>query len=209
MKRSTLLYLLLVFSAISSTSAQAGDSNIEKLIEKNGLKDSKVMSMYKNGQLVVDVQTPNKVILKNKKNMPTDADAKTAMYWYRAMSVPEFVQFNKASFKNIPCSNAGNHFCGIAPAYNYAAKYLSNAEPGVIVEFGTIEPGWLFDNFTTQHACQIKAEGGGTYGLGPTGTSASCDLTYRKQGLGNVFNQWLGPDKKIDVTISSVLLAVH
>ncbi|WP_159876829.1 hypothetical protein [Aquitalea denitrificans] len=208
MKHTTLYYLMLVPAAVSAATAQASDTAIEKLITKNGLKNSKVMSMYKSGQLVVTVKTPHKIILTNRKNISVDADAQTAMYWYRAMSTKEYILFDKTAFTHIPCAQSDKHFCGIAPSYSYVAKYLSNAKPGIVVAFGTAEPGWLLKDFTGQHQCQIKAEGGGTYGLGPTGTSASCDLMYRKQGLGKVFNQWLGPDKKIDVTISSVLLTI-
>ncbi|HEH9404311.1 TPA: hypothetical protein SIA26_001789 [Aeromonas bestiarum] len=191
-----------------SMGAQADDTNIEKLIKSNGLGNTKVMSMYQSGQLVVDVKTPNKVILVNKETQRADEDADKAMYWYRGMNMIEFVAFNTNDFKIIPCTSGDNLFCGITPQYKYAADYLSNANPGVVMEFGTIEPSWLYNEFTTKHKCQIKAEGGGTYGLGSTGTYASCDELYRKEKLGKVFNQWINPGKKIDVVISSVLLTV-
>ncbi|MCE1782399.1 hypothetical protein LWT85_26855, partial [Enterobacter hormaechei] len=93
--------------------------------------------------------------------------------------IKEYKAFHQNKYKSLPCVK-GENFCGIAPEYTYSQGYLTNKNPGVVVEFSTIEPGWLYNEFTTKHKCQIKAEGGGTYGLGVIGTSASCDNKYKK-----------------------------
>ncbi|AKH65662.1 MULTISPECIES: hypothetical protein [Photorhabdus] len=182
------------------------DPQIEKIITKNGLENTKVMSMYKNCTLSVLANTPNKVTLVNKKAAKRDDEAKNAMYWYRGMEIKEYKAFHQNKYKSLPCVK-GESFCGIAPQYTYSQSYLTNKKPGVVIEFSTIEPKWLYNDFTTKHKCQVKAEGGGTYGLGVTGTSASCDDQYKKLGIGNVFNKWLEKPAKIDVIISYVLLA--
>ncbi|MCW7548859.1 hypothetical protein OO184_13175 [Photorhabdus sp. APURE] len=182
------------------------DPQIEKIITKNGLKDTKVMSMYKSCTLSVTANTPNKVTLVNKKAANRDDQAEKAMYWYRGMEIKEYKAFHQNKYKSLPCVK-GESFCGIAPQSTYSRGYLTNKSPGVVIEFSTIEPKWLYNEFTTKHKCQVKAEGGGTYGLGVTGTSASCDDQYKKLGIGNVFNKWLEKPAKIDVIISYVLLA--
>ncbi|MCW7763773.1 hypothetical protein [Photorhabdus luminescens] len=193
--------------AISSFSmACKTDPQIEKIITKNGLGNTKVMSMYKNCTLSVTANTPNKVTLVNKKAAKRDDQAEKAMYWYRGMEIKEYKAFHQNKYKSLPCVK-GESFCGIAPQYTYSQGYLTNKKPGVVIEFSTIEPKWLYNEFTTKHKCQVKAEGGGTYGLGVTGTSASCDDQYKKLGIGNVFNKWLEKPAKIDVIISYVLLA--
>ncbi|EYU16892.1 hypothetical protein CE143_15895 [Photorhabdus luminescens] len=194
--------------AVSSFSmACKTDPKIEKIITKNGLEKTKVMSMYKNCTLSVSADTPNKVTLVNNKAANRDAEAKKAMYWYRGMGIKEYKAFHQNKYKSLPCVK-GKSFCGIAPEYTYSQGYLTNSNPGVVVEFSTIEPSWLYNDFKIKHKCEYKAEGGGTYGLGVTGTSASCDSEYQRVGIGNVFNRWLSEKPaKIDVIISYVLLA--
>ncbi|TDB56899.1 hypothetical protein [Photorhabdus khanii] len=196
---------LLAISSFSMAACKT-DPQIEKIITKNGLENTKVMSMYKNCTLSVLANTPNKVTLVNKKAAKRDDEAKNAMYWYRGMETKEYKIFHQNKYKSLPCVK-GESFCGIAPQYTYSQSYLTNKKPGVVIEFSTIEPKWLYNEFTTKHKCQVKAEGGGTYGLGVTGTSASCDDQYKKLGIGNVFNKWLEKPAKIDVIISYVLLA--
>ncbi|OTA19039.1 hypothetical protein Xbed_02734 [Xenorhabdus beddingii] len=200
-------YLFLLPLLLGVSHFSMADKAIEDLITKNGLKDTKVMSLYKNGTLVVEANTPNKVTLINKKAAKANKEAAKAMYWYRGMGNNEYRAFNANKYRKVPCTTEDKKFCGIAPEFNYSKGYLSNSNPGVVIEFSTIEPKWLYHDFTEVHKCQFKAEGGGTYGLGPIGTSASCDASYKKQGLGNVFNKWLEKPEKIDVIISYVLLA--
>ncbi|MCW7548858.1 hypothetical protein OO184_13170 [Photorhabdus sp. APURE] len=196
---------LLAMSSFSM--ACTTDPQIEGIITQNGLAGTKVMSMYKNCTLTVTANTQNKVTLTNSKAAKRDNVAEKAMYWYRGMGLNEYIAFDGNKYTNIPCVTQAS-FCGIAPEYTYSQGYLTNRNPGVVIEFSTIEPSWLYNDFTTKHHCQYKAEGGGTYGLGVTGTSASCDAEYRRIGIGNVFNRWLSEKPiKIDVIISYVLLA--
>ncbi|WP_445497298.1 hypothetical protein [Photorhabdus sp. SF281] len=62
------------------------------------------------------------------------------------------------------------------------------------------------NEFTTRHECKTKAEGGGTYGLGRTGTSgdkvSSCVPGYK---VGVEFNKWLSGNK-IQAQVSYALL---
>ncbi|OCA55389.1 MULTISPECIES: hypothetical protein [Photorhabdus] len=183
------------------------DPQIERIITQNGLANTKVMSMYRSCTLTVTADTPNKVTLTNSKAAKRDNVAEKAMYWYRGMGINEYIAFDQNKYKNVPCVTQAS-FCGIAPEYTYSQSYLTNRNPGVVIEFSTIEPSWLYNDFTVKHQCQYKAEGGGTYGLGVTGTSASCDAEYKRIGIGNIFNGWLsGKPAKIDVIISYVLLA--
>ncbi|PHM50458.1 hypothetical protein [Xenorhabdus miraniensis] len=200
-------YLLILPILLGVSHFSVADRAIEDLITKNGLKDTKVMSLYKNGTLVVETETPNKVTLISKKAKKADEEAQEAMFWYRAMQMKEYKAFDTNKYQKVPCVTEAKAFCGIAPRFDYSKDYLTNKNPGVVIEFSTIEPKWLYHDFTELHKCQVKAEGGGTYGLGPAGTYASCDTTYKQKGLGNVFNKWLEKPEKIDVIISYVLLA--
>ncbi|MBC8953060.1 hypothetical protein [Xenorhabdus sp. PB62.4] len=200
-------YLLMLPILLGVSHFSVADKAIEDLITKNGLKDTKVMSLYKNGTLVVETNTSNKVTLINKKAAKANKAAEDAMYWYRGMGSNEYKAFDANKYRKVPCVTEAKAFCGIAPRFDYSKGYLTNKNPGVVIEFSTIEPKWLYNDFHGQHGCEVKAEGGGTYGLGPAGTSASCDTTYKQKGLGNVFNKWLEKPEKIDVIISYVLLA--
>uniref|UniRef100_UPI0036DA98EE hypothetical protein n=1 Tax=Photorhabdus sp. RM322S TaxID=3342825 RepID=UPI0036DA98EE len=202
------VFLISPFLLIMSSFSMAckTDPEVEKVIIKNNLQDTKVMSMYKSCTLTVDVNTPNKITLINKKALNLDSNSEKAMYWYRGMGINEYKVFDHNKYTKVPCVTEES-FCGIAPEYTYAKSYLTNKNPGVVIEFSTIEPGWLYNDFTVKNKCQIKAEGGGTYGLGKTGTSASCDVEYKKLGIGNVFNKWLEKPTKIDVIIFYVVLA--
>ncbi|MGM3174158.1 hypothetical protein [Dickeya lacustris] len=195
-----------VLTSLFSQAASAADDNVIKLIKKNDLDNTRVLTMYQNGGLVVATETPNKLILVNPKVKITNENADNAMSWYRGMQFAEYKTFDANKYKTLPCVQQDS-FCGITPEYNYAKEYLTIQNPGVMIEFRTIEPGWLYNDFSTKHHCQIKAEGGGTYGLGQKGTSGSCDADYKKQGLGNIFNTWLQAPQKIDPIIAYVLLA--
>ncbi|KMJ45905.1 hypothetical protein ABLB69_06390 [Xenorhabdus khoisanae] len=207
MKLNKKNYLFLMPFLLGVSHFSVADKAIENLITKNGLKDTKVMSLYKNGTLVVEANTPNKVTLINKKAAKANKEAKDAMYWYRGMGSNEYKVFDANKYRKLPCVTEENAFCGIAPRFDYSKGYLTNKNPGVVIEFSTIEPKWLYHDFTKLHKCQPKAEGGGTYGLGPIGTFASCDDAYKQKGMGKVFNKWLEKPEKIDVIISYVLLA--
>ncbi|WP_192456777.1 hypothetical protein [Musicola keenii] len=193
-------------TTLMSQGVSAADAKVESVIKKNGLDNTRVLAMYQNGNLQLQTETSNKLILVNPKVRATDVEASKAMYWYRGMQFDEYKTFDATKFKTLPCVQQDS-FCGITPEYTYAAKYLTIEKPGVMVQFSTIEPGWLYNEFTNKHRCQIKAEGGGTFGLGGKGTSGSCDAEYKNKGLGNIFNGWLQPPQKIEPIIAYVLLA--
>ncbi|CAQ83595.1 MULTISPECIES: hypothetical protein [Photorhabdus] len=198
---------LLAISHVSM--ACTPDPEIEKIITQNGLAGTKVMSMYRNCTLTVSsLPKEKKVTLTNSKAAKRDDEAKNAMYWYRGMSLDEYITFDGNKYKNLPCVALKDAYCGIAPNYTYAKSYLVIKNPGVVIEFSTIEPGWLYKDFTTRHDCKPKAEDGTvSYGLGGQGTSVNCDAEYKRLGIGNVFNRWLSEKPtKIDPIISYVLL---
>ncbi|WJV65309.1 hypothetical protein PCO86_13340 [Pectobacteriaceae bacterium CE70] len=201
----SLFSAMTLYVSLACSAQAAPDPAIVGVIASNGLDNTRVMTMYKNGTLQLTTDTANKIILTNPKAAKSNIDAAHSMYWYRGMGIAEYKQFDTNRYKIIPCVSQAS-FCGIAPEYDYSASYLTIKDPGVMILFSTIEPGWLYDDFTTKHHCQIKAEGGGTYGLGITGTSASCDATYKKKGIGNVFNGWLQAPQKIEPIIAYVLL---
>ncbi|AKH62001.1 MULTISPECIES: hypothetical protein [Photorhabdus] len=186
------------------------DPQIERIITQNGLAGTKVMSMYRSCALTVSsLPQERKVTLTNNKAKRLDDEPKDAMFWYRGMQLDEYITFDRNKYKNLPCIAQKNTYCGIAPSYTYVQSYLTNDKPGVVIEFSTIEPGWLYNDFTTKHKCKLKGEDGTqSYGLGEKqGTSASCDAEYKKLGIGSVFNKWLKKPAKIDVIISYVVLA--
>lgn len=195
-----------VLASLISQGASAADAKVESLIKKNGLDNTRVLSMYQNGGLQIQTETPNKLILVNPKVRATDENAAKAMYWYRGMQFAEYKTFDANKYTTLPCVQQDS-FCGITPEYTYAAQYLTIEKPGVMIQFSTIEPGWLYSDFNSKHHCQIKAEGGGTFGLGVKGTSGSCDAEYKQKGLGNVFNTWLRSPQKIEPILAYVLLA--
>ncbi|MCE1905863.1 hypothetical protein LWT23_22765, partial [Enterobacter hormaechei] len=79
------------------------DPKIEKIINKNGLENTKVMSMYKNCTLSVSADTPNKVTLVNNKAANRDTKAEKAMYWYRGMGLKEYQAFHQNQYKSLHC----------------------------------------------------------------------------------------------------------
>jgi hypothetical protein len=93
-------------------------------------------------------------------------EASKTRYWYRSMTPPEFDQLNRNNRFH------GDSYGGIAPHREYVRSYFNNKSAGThIVEFTTPDEGFLYGEFS-RHKTQwgdIKAEGGGTYGLGPAG----------------------------------------
>ena len=105
--------------------------------------------------------------------------------------------------------NCNNKFYGytfgcIAPSREYVQEtYMSNKSPGsYVVEFTTPEAGFLKrhfeDNGVDSHP---KAEGGGTYGLGPKGhNDGLCGVLFNKL-LASRQITWELADLKIDNTL--------
>jgi hypothetical protein len=91
--------------------------------------------------------------------------AAEARYWYRSMTPSEFETLNRNNRFH------GDSYGGIATHRQYVRQYFTNNSEGThLVEFTTPSAGFLFQQLTP--IGQIKAEGGGTFGLGPTGTGA-------------------------------------
>lgn len=163
-------------------------------LTKNNL--SSLIPLYEKGILKLDTKntTVNSMKLIRGDAAYQDSDAAHATYWYRGMGVDET---NALIANNMERLTWGpDDFLGIAPEFTYSKGYLSNKNPGTVVEFGTDASGWLYTQWSRNHPCQIKAEGGGTYGLGPKGTVTSCNngpTAYRPPiaTLGDVFNPWL------------------
>lgn len=95
--------------------------------------------------------------------------AADTQYWYRSMTEEEFDKLNRNN------RFYGNTYGGIAPYRKYVRDYFTNNSDGCyIVEFKTPSAGFLYQEFVKRKAewGDVKAEGGGTYGLGPTGHGA-------------------------------------
>ncbi|WP_434524342.1 hypothetical protein [Photorhabdus asymbiotica] len=199
--------LLFAISSVSMACMKDPENirnQVKDAINANGLAKTKVMSLYTNCVLRVKDNTPNKLTLRSNKTANSDNEAEKSTYWYRGMEIKEYQTFDKNRNEKISCVQE-NSFCGIAPQFTYSQGYLTNNKPGAVIEFKTEKAGWLYDDFTTKHNCKTKAEGGGTYGLGVTGTSASCDAAYKKSGIGNIFNGWLSKNK-VQAQVAYVLL---
>jgi len=94
--------------------------------------------------------------------------AKLTRYWYRSMTPQEFDHLNR---KN---RFYGSSYGGIAPYRQYVKDprfFGNNSSNTHIIEFATPIMGFLHERFSRHKAKwgDIKSEGGGTYGLGPTG----------------------------------------
>ena len=113
--------LLLLFTFLSYLSFA---DEVEDVIELNGLKNTLVMSYYKEGKLQVSVNTPQKIILVNPNAAKVDDEPQTTQYWYRSMLVSEFLEFNNLDLSRVGCVDAKNKFCGISSSYKYVQKYL-------------------------------------------------------------------------------------
>lgn len=67
-------------------------------------------------------------------------------------------------------------YLGIAPTFGYPKSYLTNKNPGVVIEFDTKVPGFINNLFATDLECSPKVESGVlSYGLGKTGNHGSCN----------------------------------
>ncbi|MCA6221748.1 hypothetical protein [Photorhabdus antumapuensis] len=208
-KKVFLIFTLLAMSHFSM--ACNIDPTVEDIIKSYGLQETKVMSMYKKCELDV-VNTGNRIILINNKSQNRDERAEIAMYWYRGMGIEEYKLFDNNNFKRIPCANMPNRFCGIAPEYTYAKSYPMREDKKFVIEFSTVEPGWLYNEFTTKHNCEINIESRGeSYGLGGIGALKKDELNCKPKGykVGDEFNKWLSEKPtKIEVTISYVQLPI-
>lgn len=136
-------------------------------------------------------------------------------FWYRAMTPVEYA--NLVSSGTVP---DGEHYGGVGPNRNYSAGYMGNASSAShLVEYDV--PG--IANELLQYV-QPKAEGGGTWGLGDTGTGMK-GLSNKQQNqlkidypedsqkrLDEVNNAWQtknpGRKRKTALSASEKLLAL-
>ncbi|AXG48118.1 hypothetical protein GPY51_22290 [Photorhabdus laumondii subsp. laumondii] len=208
-KKAFLIATLLVVSHFSM--ACNTDPMVEHIIKSYGLQETKVMSMYKNCELDV-VNTGNRIILTNNKSKNRNERAEIAMYWYRGMGIEEFKLFDSNKFKSIPCVNVPNRFCGISPEYTYAKSYPMREDKKFVIEFSTVEPGWLYNEFTTKHNCEIDVESRGeSYGLGGIGALKKDKSNCQPKGykVGDEFNKWLSEKPvKIEAIIAYIQLPI-
>lgn len=131
--------------------------------------DNLVGAGYLTGLYSLEYRHHNDNVIFLRSNRATlDSDANTAIRWYRCMTSAEFDKLNRNN------RFYGDTYGGIAPQATYARQYLTNNSAGShVVEFTTPNDGYLFNLFTNKGpGWQIKAEGGGTFGLGPTGNEA-------------------------------------
>ncbi|MBE9036013.1 hypothetical protein [aff. Roholtiella sp. LEGE 12411] len=190
------LVLMILFSAGSASAVEMSKEEIIKTLERNNLE--KLVELVDKGYLVLDAKntTVNQMKLIRKGLVTYDKTAENAAYWYRSMMIPEAQHLLENSYKTLKWNQ--KTFLGIAPSFPYASSYLTAKNPGITVEFGTDGNGWLYQQWSKDNTCQIKAEGGGTYGLGLTGTIASCDQKKFPSpvlALGSIFSDWMNSFK--------------
>ncbi|MEQ2016393.1 hypothetical protein ABLB90_07340 [Photorhabdus bodei] len=178
-------------------------NQVKNAITANGLAKTKVMSLYENCVLRIEVNTDYKFTLESNKTVNSDNEIGKSMYWYRGMYINEYQGFDRNRNEKIPCVQ-DNSFCGIAPKFTYSKSYLSNDKPGVVIEFKTEKDGWLFNEFTTEHKCEYKGEAGTlSYGLGKKGSKCKAPPQYN---TGVEFNKWLSTNE-IQAQVAYVLLS--
>ncbi len=185
-----LLVLMILFSAESASAENMSKAEIIKTLEKNQLTG--LVELVNKGALVLDEKnTTNKQMKLTRNGLVThDEWAENARYWYRGMQIQEAQALIRNNYTTLDWNQ--NTFLGIAPEFSYSQQYLTAKNPGVIVEFGTDSNGWLYGKWSKDNTCKTKAEGGGTYGLGLTGTIASCKkFNPPVQALGSIFSDWM------------------
>ncbi|WP_375576712.1 hypothetical protein [Paracidovorax oryzae] len=192
MKKAIALAALASAFCLPCLAEEMSQADIIRTLEANDL--ASLVPLVQKGILVLNVSgtTVNKMQLQRSGFVPHDEDAAAARYWYRGMPIPEVNALVASSYNTLVWDVPS--FVGIAPSYPYAYSYLSIKSPGAVVEFGTDASGWLFQQWSKDNTCRIKAEGGGTYGLGLTGTFASCTASKFPPGtraLGEVFSRWM------------------
>ncbi|TYL44700.1 hypothetical protein [Dickeya sp. ws52] len=190
--------------------SQAASTEVENVLKRNGLDNTQIMTLYRNGELVVKEDTPDhSLVLVNPAaiKMP-ESTIRNAKYWYQTMPVAEYRTFDANSHTTLPCTQQYTD-CKLTLEYSYTQKLLYKEKTGILVQFVTPQEGWLYEDFVTRHHCPIKQEGGGSFILGEKGKAAvasgECDKEYRTAGLGTVFNTLL-KQNKITPVIAYVLL---
>ncbi|MDA8455575.1 hypothetical protein M4R22_12450 [Acidovorax sp. GBBC 3334] len=196
MKRATAVVALAGALCLPCMADEMSQADIIKTLESNDL--ASLVPMVQKGILVLNASgtTVNKMQLQRSGFVPHDEDAAAARYWYRGMLIPEVNALVASSYGTLEWNVPS--FVGISPRYAYSYGYLSIKNPGAVVEFGTDASGWLFKQWSQDNTCQIKAEGGGTYGLGLAGTFASCNARKFPAGtraLGEVFSHWMASNE--------------
>ncbi|MEI7375529.1 hypothetical protein [Dickeya chrysanthemi] len=190
--------------------SQAASTEVENVLKRNGLDNTQIMTLYRNGELVVKEDTPDhSLVLVNPAaiKMP-ESTIRNAKYWYQAMPVAEYRTFDANGHTTLPCTQQYTD-CKLTLEYSYTQNLLYKEKTGILVQFVTPQEGWLYEDFVTRHHCPIKQEGGGSFILGEKGKAAvasgECDKEYRTAGLGTVFNTLL-KQNKITTVIAYVLL---
>jgi hypothetical protein len=186
------LAVVLVFLGNVASADNMTKEEIISTLNKSNL--SSLVDLYSKGALVLDAAgtTVNKMQLKRNGASYYNSVASQARFWYRGMGITETNQLIKDGYTSVNWNVPS--FVGIAPEFSYAKSYLTIENPGAVVEFGTDNAGWLSNQWTTGHGCQVKSEGGGTYGLGTKGTISSCNkpaFMPAVAGLGKIFSDWM------------------
>ncbi|MBP2837699.1 hypothetical protein [Dickeya parazeae] len=204
------LSILATTVVLSSQPSQATSSEVENVLKRNGLDNTQIMTLYRNGELSVKEDTQlHTLTLVNKAVVETpQSTTRNAKYWYHAMPLAEYRTFEANGLTTLPCSQQYTD-CKLTLEYSYTQKSLSKEKAGILIQFSTPKEGWLYEDFVTRHHCPVKQEGGGSFILGEKGKAAvasgECDKEYRGMGLGNVFNHYL-KQKSVIPIIAYVLL---
>lgn len=204
------LSILATTVVLFSQPSQATSSEVENVLKRNGLDNTQIMTLYRNGELSVKEDTQlHTLTLVNKAVVDTpQSTTRNAKYWYHAMPLAEYRTFEANGLTTLPCTQQYTD-CKLTLEYSYTQKSLSKEKAGILIQFSTPKEGWLYEDFVTRHHCPVKQEGGGSFILGEKGKAAvasgECDKEYRDMGLGNVFNNYL-KQKSVTPIIAYVLL---
>ncbi|AUQ25330.1 hypothetical protein [Dickeya zeae] len=204
------LSILATTVVLFSQPSQATSSEVENVLKRNGLDNTQIMTLYRNGELSVKEDTQlHTLTLVNKAVVDTpQSTTRNAKYWYHAMPLAEYRTFEANGLTTLPCTQQYTD-CKLTLEYSYTQKSLSKEKAGILIQFSTPKEGWLYEDFVTRHHCPVKQEGGGSFILGEKGKAAvasgECDKEYRGMGLGSVFNNYL-KQKSVTPIIAYVLL---
>jgi hypothetical protein len=121
--------------------------------------------------------------------------AEETTHWYRSMTKTEFDMLWKWNMIQ------SESYFGIAPNRSYVYKYFTEKSAGShIVEFGPTLQLALDEDFSIyghfhERGFSLKAEGGGTFGLGETGSSSAKQAAAVKKWGTGYGPGTLGPEK--------------
>lgn len=111
-----------------ATLAAPGD--VENVIKRNGLDNTRIMALYRSGELVAKEDAQNNVLeLVNPAVDTPNSTTRNTKYWYQSMPLTEYKAFDATGYTALPCTQQYTS-CMLTLEYRYTQKSLSKEKPG-------------------------------------------------------------------------------